>query len=61
MNWTERPVALTPRAAMSVLVAYASRHGATRGVAERIADRLGGAGLHAEPRHIAGALRTPAS
>jgi len=25
---------------MSVLVAYASRHGATRGIAERIADRL---------------------
>ena len=25
---------------MTVLVAYASRHGSTRGIAERIADRL---------------------
>ena len=34
---------------MSVLVAYASRHGATRGIAERIADRLRQDGLAAEP------------
>jgi menaquinone-dependent protoporphyrinogen oxidase len=32
---------------MKVLVAYASRHGTTRGVAERIASTLGGAGLDA--------------
>ncbi len=25
---------------MSILVAYASRHGSTRGIAERIAERL---------------------
>jgi len=33
---------------MSVLVAYASRHGATRGIAERIAERLVKGGLDAE-------------
>ena len=33
---------------MSVLVAYASRHGATQGIAERIADRLRADGLDAE-------------
>ena len=29
---------------MHVLVAYASRHGATQGIAERIADTLGSRG-----------------
>lgn len=33
---------------MRVLVAYASRHGATKGIAERIADRLRHAGIAAE-------------
>ena len=30
---------------MKVLVAYASRHGGTRGIATRVAERLGSAGL----------------
>jgi menaquinone-dependent protoporphyrinogen oxidase len=38
---------------MSVLVAYATRHGATRGIAERIADRLRADGLDAEARPAA--------
>lgn len=33
---------------MRILVAYASRHGATQGIAERIAQTLGEAGLEAE-------------
>lgn len=33
---------------MTVLVAYASRHGATQGIAERIADRLRHNGIKAE-------------
>jgi menaquinone-dependent protoporphyrinogen oxidase len=33
---------------MTVLVAYASKHGATRGIAERIADQLRAAGQAAE-------------
>ncbi len=33
---------------MTVLVAYASKHGATRGIAERIAQRLQALGLEAE-------------
>ena len=37
---------------MSVLVAYASRHGATRGIAERIADRLRADGVEAEARPV---------
>lgn len=37
---------------MRVLVAYASRHGATRGIAERIADRLRADGLAAEARDV---------
>ncbi len=35
---------------MRVLVAYASRHGATRGIAERIADRLRQDGLEVDVR-----------
>ena len=42
---------------MHVLVAYASRHGATQGIAERIADTLRAAGLEAEARP-AGRSRT---
>jgi menaquinone-dependent protoporphyrinogen oxidase len=38
---------------MHVLVAYASRHGATQGIAERIAERLRAAGLDAEARPAA--------
>lgn len=37
---------------MTVLVAYASRHGATRGIAERIAERLRAGGLGAEVRDV---------
>lgn len=33
---------------MAVLVAYATRHGATRGIAERIAERLRAGGLEAD-------------
>jgi len=39
---------------MSTLVAYASRHGATAGIAERIAERLRTAGLEAEARPVNG-------
>lgn len=38
---------------MHVLVAYASRHGATQGIAERIAETLRAAGLDAEARPAA--------
>jgi menaquinone-dependent protoporphyrinogen oxidase len=38
---------------VSILVAYASRHGATQGIAERIAERLRAAGLDAEARRAA--------
>ncbi len=38
---------------MNVLVAYASRHGATQGIAERIAENLRAAGLEAEARAAA--------
>ncbi len=38
---------------MHVLVAYASRHGATQGIAERIADTLRVAGVDAEARPAA--------
>jgi menaquinone-dependent protoporphyrinogen oxidase len=38
---------------MSILVAYASRHGATQGIAERIAGRLRADGLDAEARPAA--------
>jgi menaquinone-dependent protoporphyrinogen oxidase len=37
---------------MKVVVAYASRHGATAGIAERIAAGLNGAGLEAEARTV---------
>jgi len=37
---------------MSVLVAYASRHGATQGIGERIAERLRAAGLEVEARRV---------
>ena len=37
---------------MSVLVAYASRHGATQGIAEHLADRLRADGLEAEARPV---------
>jgi len=39
---------------MSVLVAYASRHGSTRGIAERIAERLRVDGLDVDVRPVAG-------
>jgi len=35
---------------MSILVVYASKHGATQGIAERIAAKLGEAGQEAEAR-----------
>ncbi|MGZ6270174.1 MAG: flavodoxin domain-containing protein [Candidatus Limnocylindrales bacterium] len=38
---------------MSILVAYATRHGATWGIAERIAERLRAHGLDAEARPAA--------
>jgi menaquinone-dependent protoporphyrinogen oxidase len=40
---------------MRTLVVYASKHGATRGIAERIAMWLGDAGLQAEARQAAAA------
>jgi len=43
---------------MSTLVAYASKHGATQGVAERIAATLGAAGQEAEVRPV-GAVDDP--
>ena len=38
---------------MTVLVAYASKHGATEGIAERIAETLAAAGQQAEVRPVA--------
>ena len=40
---------------MNVLVAYASRYGATRTIAERLADRLRAAGLEAEAQPVTAA------
>ena len=37
---------------MKVLVAYATRHGATAGIAERVAAALAAAGLPAEARPV---------
>lgn len=37
---------------MSILVTYATKYGATRGIAERIAQRMTAAGQHAEARPI---------
>jgi menaquinone-dependent protoporphyrinogen oxidase len=37
---------------MNVLVAYASKYGATRGIAERLADRLQAAGLEAQAQPV---------
>jgi menaquinone-dependent protoporphyrinogen oxidase len=45
--------------AMSVLVAYATRHGATRGIAERIATRLTEIGVPADARNVT-EIRDPA-
>ncbi len=44
---------------MKVLVGYATRHGATAGIAERIGDRLRAAGLEADVAS-AGTVRYPA-
>jgi menaquinone-dependent protoporphyrinogen oxidase len=41
---------------MRVLVAYATDHGSTRGVADRIADRLRQRGVNAEARAAADVL-----
>lgn len=43
---------------MKVLVAYASKHGSTEGIAERIAERLGAAGLEADLRPMKAARDT---
>jgi menaquinone-dependent protoporphyrinogen oxidase len=43
----------SPEDDMNVLVAYASRHGATEGIAERIAEKLRTAGLDVEVRPAA--------
>jgi menaquinone-dependent protoporphyrinogen oxidase len=37
---------------MSILVTYATKYGATRGIAERIAQRMTAAGQHAEARPV---------
>ena len=46
------PLMPAQNASIDVLVAYASRHGATRGVAERICVRLHDAGLETELRGV---------
>jgi menaquinone-dependent protoporphyrinogen oxidase len=45
---------------MSILVAYASKHGATAGIAAAIAERLRSAGLEAEARPVTD-IREPAA
>jgi menaquinone-dependent protoporphyrinogen oxidase len=45
-------MATTTRATRRVLVAYASKYGATQGIAERIAATLAAAGLAAEARPV---------
>jgi len=37
---------------MTVLVAYASKHGSTQGIAERIAEKLRQLGIQAEARPL---------
>ena len=39
-------------ASMAVLVAYASRHGATEGIAARIAERIADAGTAVDLRQV---------
>ena len=51
---------LRPTGSVDVLVAFASRHGATRGVAERICVRLRDSGLEAELRGVEDAGDLPA-
>jgi menaquinone-dependent protoporphyrinogen oxidase len=46
------PAGIVGRIDMNVLVAYASRHGATQGIAEHIADTLRGAGVDARARSV---------
>ena len=50
---------LAPNSDVDVLVVYASRHGATRGVAERICVRLHDAGLESELRGVEDARELP--
>ena len=45
--------ALTPGDPVRILVAYATRHGATAGIAERIASRLAENGIPAEAHPVA--------
>ena len=45
---------------MTVLVAYASKHGATQGIAERISEKLHQTGKEAEARSV-DAIRDPGS
>jgi menaquinone-dependent protoporphyrinogen oxidase len=48
-----RPFAVVATiAGMTVLVAYASRHGATEGIAARIAERIAGAGAAVDLRRV---------
>ncbi len=47
-----RPLAGRDLGVMTVLVSYASRHGATEGIAARIAARLADAGAAVALRHL---------